>query len=113
MSKIESGTIFKFNVPFNLGVAYAKMVNFSQLSMYDGITIKVYDYFIDKEINDVGLRKKRQIMIESTVINEMYDKLLNNLTTEHFGRNSEICSSRNSSWWNWIWDSFQNCVVTY
>ena len=46
---MDSGTVFKFDVPFGLGCAYGKMVDFSGLSLYYGITIKVYDYFEDKE----------------------------------------------------------------
>jgi hypothetical protein len=54
MANIESGTIFKFNIPFNLGVAYCKVVDFSSLSMYYGVTVKVYDFF-DSEVSDVRI----------------------------------------------------------
>ena len=52
MNKIESGSIFKFVVPFGLGKAYCKLVDFSNESKYDGITIKVYDYFQEDDIDD-------------------------------------------------------------
>jgi hypothetical protein len=53
MASIASGTIFKFNLPFDLGCGYAKLIDFSSLDPYFGITIKVYDYFEDREIRDV------------------------------------------------------------
>ena len=52
---IESSTIFKFELPFGMGVAYCKIVNFQSISLYYGITIKVFDYFEDVVIKDVEI----------------------------------------------------------
>lgn len=71
MNKIESGTIFKFDIPFNLGVAYAKLVDFSHLSQFDGITIKVYDYFIEEEIRDVSFFRGMSMFMNQLPIVKM------------------------------------------
>jgi hypothetical protein len=52
MAKIESGTIFKFELPFGFGSAYCKLVDFSNISEYEGITLKVFDYFEKEDIID-------------------------------------------------------------
>jgi hypothetical protein len=38
-----------------MGVAYCKIVNFQSISLYYGITIKVFDYFEDVVIKDVEI----------------------------------------------------------
>jgi hypothetical protein len=71
MSKIESGPIFKFELPFGFGVAYAKLVDFSSLSEYHGITIKVYDFFEDTEIKDISFFKDIQSFMNPLPIAQM------------------------------------------
>lgn len=71
MSKIESGTVFKFNVPFGLGCAYGKVIDFSGLSLYYGITIKVYDYFEDKENIDASFFKDMPLFMNPIPVVKM------------------------------------------
>ncbi|MFL9482679.1 hypothetical protein ACI6Q2_07850 [Chitinophagaceae bacterium LWZ2-11] len=55
MEKIETGTIFKFTIPFNLGIGYAKFEDWSDQSQFYGFLIKVFDFFEDKEIVDMEI----------------------------------------------------------
>lgn len=71
MSTIESGTIFKLDLPFSYGVAYAKLVDFSNLSEYDGITIKVYDFFEDHGKRDISFFKNIPLFMNPLPIVQM------------------------------------------
>jgi len=71
MASIESGTIFKFNIPFEMGCGYAKMIDFSSLDLYDGITIKVYDYFEIGEIKDVEFFRDKPLFMNPIPIVKM------------------------------------------
>jgi hypothetical protein len=57
MSKLESGAIFKFIIPFDLGHGYCKIMNFTNVDKYHGITVYIYDFFDAGEINDVNFFK--------------------------------------------------------
>jgi hypothetical protein len=44
--------IFRFPIPFNMGHAYCQVLDFSNVSAHYGITVFVYDYFEQIEIDD-------------------------------------------------------------
>jgi len=70
MANIESGAIFRFNIPFNLGAAYCKVIDFSSLSMFYGITVEVYDYF-DREVSDAAFFKNIPLFMNPIPIAKM------------------------------------------
>jgi hypothetical protein len=57
MAALESGTIFKFNLPFDMGAAYAKVIDFGEVISYAHILVYVYDYFDDKEVTSADFFK--------------------------------------------------------
>jgi len=71
MASIESGTIFKFNIPFEMGLGYAKLIDFSSLDLYYGITIKVYDYFENVEIKDEEFFRGKPLFMNPIPIAKM------------------------------------------
>ena len=71
MSKIESGTIFKFSIPFGLGVGYCKLIDFTHIFKYDAITIKIYDFFEDIEIKDPAFFKDMPLFMNPIPIVKM------------------------------------------
>ncbi|MFT3676821.1 MAG: Imm26 family immunity protein [Chitinophagaceae bacterium] len=63
MSSIVSGTIFKIKIPFNLGYAYCKVIDFSALSIYNGVLVKVYDFFSEESIKSVDFFKELPLLL--------------------------------------------------
>jgi len=71
MAKTESGTIFKFELPFGFGNAYCKLVDFSNISEYEGITLKIYDHFENDDIKDLALFKEMPLLMNPIPIVKM------------------------------------------
>lgn len=69
--KFETGTIFKFPIPFGLGVGYCKLIDFYSKSMHYGITLKIYDFFENIEIKDMQFFKDMPLFMNPIPIVSM------------------------------------------
>ena len=61
MSKKDfiSGSILEFKLPFNLGYAYCKILDFRNIREFDGVLAKVYDYIVQEPIKDIAILIKK------------------------------------------------------
>jgi len=71
MKKIETGTVFRLPISFDMGDAYCKLIDFSNVSMYYGILIKVFDYFESKKIEDVEFFRGMPLFMNPIAIARM------------------------------------------
>ena len=71
MAKTESGTVFKFTLPFGFGAAYCKLIDFSNVSEYEGITLKIFDYFESDDVKDAAFFKGMPLFMNPIPIVKM------------------------------------------
>lgn len=95
--KLEySGNVYKFPLDFNLGYAYAEILDFSDISNFDGILIQVFKIVeIDKEVGSnrsIEEIKRTGIMFGPAPVNK-YPKKMNKGGWELVGKDQEFDKS--------------------
>lgn len=54
-----SSTILEFKLPINLGYAYCKILDFRYIREFDGVLVKVFDYFTQKPLTDIDILSQK------------------------------------------------------
>lgn len=65
---MDSGSVFKFKLPFGFGYAYCKLINYEHFDTFYKYHIKIYDYFDDGKVNKVDFFRSRNYFINTIPI---------------------------------------------
>lgn len=97
--KIEySGNIYSIKLEFDLGLVYAELFDYSDVSDFDGILIQVYDYNdvnVEKNINDIEEIRDSGVIFGPVPINK-YPSIRGKFSWKLVGKNSNY--SKESPW---------------
>ena len=67
MSKEDfiGGTVLEFKVPFDLGFAYCKVLDFRYIREFDGVLVKVFDHIVREPVKNINVLREKDWLFGS------------------------------------------------